>query len=512
DGRLTFYPGNQTVSLPSINFMKRHGTVFLNAYTNSPICCPSRAAMWSGLFTHLTESWNNFKGLEPNYMTWMDLMEKHGYHTQKYGKLDYTSGHHSVSNRVEAWTRDVDFLLRQEGRPMVNLTGDEKHVRVMEVDWRNTDKAVNWIKEEAINMIQPFALYLGLNLPHPYPSPYAGENFGASTFLTSPYWLEKVSYEAIKIPKWSSLSEMHPVDYYSSFTKNCTGDFTEQEVRDIRAFYYAMCAETDAMLGEIISALRDTGLLKKTMVIFTSDHGELAMEHRQFYKMSMYEGSSHVPLLVMGPGVKEQQQVPELVSLVDVYPTMLDIARIPIPHNLSGYSLLPLLHGKAKNDASPRGPRPSWVLSEFHGCNVNSSTYMLRAGRWKYISYSDGQSVLPQLFGMLHLLFPNTLIYCSAIWFLTDSWFVPDLSADPDELTNVAMEFPLVIHSLDKLLRTIVDYPKVSSAVQDYNKRQFVSWRQSLGQNYSNVIANLRWHQDWLKDPQKYESAIDEWL
>ncbi|XP_068278862.1 arylsulfatase K isoform X3 [Nyctibius grandis] len=500
--------------------MKRYGTVFLNAYTNSPICCPSRAAMWSGLFTHLTESWNNFKGLDPEYVTWMDLMEKHGYRTQKFGKLDYTSGHHSVSNRVEAWTRDVDFLLRQEGRPMVKLTGDRKHVRVMEADWRNTDKAVNWIKEEVINLTQPFVLYLGLNLPHPYPSPYMGENFGSSTFLTSPYWLEKVAYETIKIPKWSSLSEMHPVDYYSSYTKNCTGEFTKQEVRNIRAFYYAMCAETDAMLGEIISALRDTGLLKTTIVIFTADHGELALEHRQFYKMSMYEGSSHVPLLVMGPGVKEQQRVPNVVSLVDMYPTMLVpfscnlnvkkrqirqdecenmknhlchllslqaayIARIPVPQNLSGYSLIPLLRGKAENEVSPRRPRPSWVLSEFHGCNVNSSTYMLRTGKWKYIAYSDGRSVLPQLF---------------------------DLTADPDELTNVAIKFPVTVHSLDKMLRSIVNYPKVSASVQEYNKRQFISWKQSLGQNYSNVVANLRWHQDWLKEPKKYENAIDKWL
>ncbi|KAM9367965.1 arylsulfatase K [Phaethornis superciliosus] len=483
DGRLTFYPGNQTVDLPFINFMKRYGTVFLNAYTNSPICCPSRAAMWSGRFTHLTESWNNFKGLDPGYVTWMDLMEKYGYHTQKYGKLDYTSGHHSLSNRVEAWTRDVDFLLRQEGRPMVNLTGDKKHVRVMEADWQTTDKAVTWIKEEAINFTQPFVLYLGLNLPHPYPSPYAGEHFGSSTFLTSPYWLEKVNYEAIKIPKWSSLSEMHPVDYYSSYTKNCTGEFTTQEVRNIRAFYYAMCAETDAMLGEIISALRDTGILEKTMVIFTADHGELAMEHRQFYKMSMYEGSSHVPLLVMGPGVKEQQQVPDLVSLVDIYPTMLDIARIPVPQNLSGYSLTPLLRGKDENQGTP--PRPSWVLSEFHGCDVNSSTYMLRTGNWKYVAYSDGRSVLPQLF---------------------------DLSADPDELTNVAIKFPVIVHSLDKTLRSIVDYPKVSSSVHEYNKKEFISWKESLGQNYSDVIANLRWHQDWLKEPKKYEAAIDKWL
>ncbi|KAB1281838.1 Arylsulfatase K [Camelus dromedarius] len=410
DGRLTFYPGSQVVKLPFINFMKAHGTSFLNAYTNSPICCPSRAAMWSGLFTHLTESWNNFKGLDPNYTTWMDVMEKYGYRTQKFGKLDYTSGHHSISNRVEAWTRDVAFLLRQEGRPMVNLIPKKTKVRVMQRDWKSTDRAVNWLRKEGINYTQPFVLYLGLNLPHPYPSPSSGENFGSSTFHTSLYWLKKVSYDAIKIPKWSPLSEMHPIDYYSSYTKNCTGKFTEKEIKNIRAFYYAMCAETDAMLGEVILALRQLDLLRKTIVIYASDHGELAMEHRQFYKMSMYEASAHVPLLIMGPGIKANLQVSNVVSLVDIYPTMLD------------------------------------------------------------------------------------------------------LSSDPDELTNIATKFPEVTYSLDQKLRSIINYPKVSASVHQYNKEEFIKWKQSIGENYSNVIANLRWHQDWLKEPRKYESAIDLWL
>lgn len=90
--------------------------------------------------------------------------------------------------------------------------------------------------------------------------------------------------------------------------------------------------------------------------------------------------------------------------------------------------------------------------------------------------------------------------------------FVTDLTADPDELTNVAIKFPVTAYSLDKILHSIVNYPKVSSSVQEYNKQQFISWKQSLGQNYSNVIANLRWHQDWLKDRKKYENAIDKWL
>lgn len=93
---------------------------------------------------------------------------------------------------MEAWTRDVAFLLRQEGRPMVNLAPKKTKVRVMEADWKNTDRAVSWLRKEASNSTQPFVLYLGLNLPHPYPSPSSGENFGSSTFHTSLYWLKKV--------------------------------------------------------------------------------------------------------------------------------------------------------------------------------------------------------------------------------------------------------------------------------------------------------------------------------
>ncbi|CAM5145635.1 unnamed protein product, partial [Natator depressus] len=74
------------------------------------------------------------------------------------------------------------------------------------------------------------------------------------------------------------------------------------------------------------------------------------------------------------------------------------IARIPIPQNLSGYSLIPLLAEMAEDDVSSRRLHPPWVLSEFHGCNVNSSTYMLRTDKWKYIAYSDGHSVPSQLF------------------------------------------------------------------------------------------------------------------
>ncbi|XP_018416032.1 PREDICTED: arylsulfatase K isoform X3 [Nanorana parkeri] len=486
DGRLTNTLGSHLVSLPNLNFMKHHGAMFLNAYTNAPICCPSRSAMWSGLFPHLTQSWNNFKCLDPGYPTWMDLIKAKGHITQKFGKQDYTSGSHSLSNRVEAWTRDVPFLLSQEGRPIANLTTNRTQIRIMEDDWKNTDLAVNWIRKQAKNSSQPFFLYLGLNLPHPYPSENMGENWGSSTFLTSLYWLQKVSYKNITLPKWLPLNRMHPVDFYSSYTKNCTGHFTDQEIINIRAHYYAMCAETDAIMGEMMSALSDTGLLNTTYVLFTSDHGELAMEHRQFYKMSMYEGSAHIPLLMMGPNIKPGTTISNIVSLVDLYPTMLEIAGLPVPQNISGYSLVPLLSATSQNDIlSSSNLHPNWALSQFHGSDANASTYMLRDNYWKYIAYADGDSVSPQLF---------------------------DLTADPDELRNVAPLYPTIVLSMEKKLQSIIDYRKISYNVHQYNKEEFIKWRASLGQNYTNVISNLRWHIDWNKRPKACEMAIKKWL
>ncbi|XP_075710962.1 arylsulfatase K [Rhinoderma darwinii] len=486
DGRLTIAPENHLVALPNIDFLNKRGAVFMNAYTNSPICCPSRAAMWSGLFPHLTESWNNYKCLDPDYPTWMDLVKEKGYVTQKFGKQDYKSGSHSVSNRVEAWTRDVPFLLRQEGRPVASLIANKTETRIMQEDWKNADLAASWLRKQAANSSQPFFLYLGLNLPHPYPSVNMGENFGSSTFLTSPYWLQRVSYKDVTIPKWLPLKAMHPVDYYSSYTKNCTGNFSSQEIRDIRAYYYAMCAETDGILGEIISALADTGLLNTTYVLFTSDHGELAMEHRQFYKMSMYEGSAHVPLLIMGPNIQPGKRIENIVSLVDLYPTMLEIAGVPLPQHKSGFSLLPLSYARSDNDIiSVSELHPNWALSQFHGSDANASSYMLRENNWKYIAYSDGDSVPPQLF---------------------------DLSKDPEELNNTAAQFPEIVRSMEEKLHSILDYKEVSAMVHRYNRQAFASWKESLRSNYTDVISKLRWHLDWSKKPKAYELAIDRWL
>uniref|UniRef100_A0A3P8WJ27 Arylsulfatase family, member K n=1 Tax=Cynoglossus semilaevis TaxID=244447 RepID=A0A3P8WJ27_CYNSE len=285
DGHLTFDPGSKVVHLLFINYIRKLGSTFLNGF---PPPADKSLSMWSSQFVHLT--FNALMQTRPRgWICWWISYQDDG-----------ETGLHLGDNRVE------------EGRPVTQLVGNMSTVRIMEKDWEYADKAVQWIYKTAASSHQPFALYLGLNLPNPYKTESLGPTGGGSTFLTSPYWLSKVSSDLITTPKWLPMAAIDTVDYYSTFIKNCSGDFTEDEVRGILAFYYAMCAEADAMLGWPGSVLRETEFLNNIVIIFIS-----------FYKMSMFEGSSNVPLLVMGPGLISGLQIAQLVSLVDLFPTML---------------------------------------------------------------------------------------------------------------------------------------------------------------------------------------------
>ncbi|CAM9979691.1 unnamed protein product [Lampetra planeri] len=504
DGRLVTAP-RSPVPLPWIARLAAAGAAFATAYTNSPVCCPSRAALWSGLHTHVTAAWNNHKCLPPGYTTWLDrLRAEAGYTTAVFGKTDFTSGGHSLSNRVEAWTRGVPgLLLRQEPRPRAQLVGGERTRRVQLRDWNNTDRAVRWIRDVAPGRA-PFALYLGLNLPHPYKTPSSGPNAGASTFRTSPYWLRRVRRGAVVVPRWLPPDETHPSDAYATFVKNCSGPFADDEIIAVRAAYYAMCAETDAMLGAVVRALGAAGfdLRGDTYVAFTCDHGELALEHRQYYKMSMYEGSARVPLVIAGPRVRPRKQhllERTLVSLVDIYPTMMDIAGLPHRiHNATNYNLENDADENEHDDEATSSARRDlvklsrghrWALSQFHGSDLNESAYMLRVSRWKLVAYGEGPSsssaTRPQLF---------------------------DLVADPEELRDLSASRPHLTSRLEAALRSLIDYPAVTRAARRYDRDAFLEWRAAAGPRYREAIAGLRWYRDWAEDPRGNLEAIDAWL
>lgn len=222
---------------------------------------------------------------------------------------------------------------------------------------------------------------------------------------------------------------LHPVMEYMSETKACLDRFTDEEVRSVRHTYFAMVAEVDEMVGEILNAFDRLDLNENTYVLFGSDHGEMNMEHRQQLKNSMYEASARVPLIVAGPDVVQDRVVDDLVSLVDLYPTFMDMTGLDHPPDLAGTSLMPELQGE-------RADRPDSVLCQYHGNFANTGEFMIRRGSHKYIAYAGYES---QLF---------------------------NVDSDPDEIDNLIEKEPALAEEMDQALRALVDYDAVDAKVK----------------------------------------------
>ncbi len=451
---------------PNMDRLAERGVLFRNMYCNNPVCCPSRSSMFSGRFTHHCEGWNNYKGLEPGETTFLTKLADAGYGVETFGKTDYVSGHHTVRARVTPWTRAAGIR-----RPEYRMPGpqviEEDRERVAEHDWRNVDRAVDWLGERGGEQA-PFLLYLGLNQPHP-------------RFCTSRRYLDRIDPDAVRLPPPDESG--HPVMELMQLKKNWMHGLDERTMRLVRRIYFGMVAEVDAMLGRVLDAVERTGLAETTLVFFTSDHGEMNMEHDQFYKMCHYEPSARVPLIVAGPGVQQGRQVETLTSLIHLHPTVTNLAGLPREGRLDGESLLPELGGE--------GPaRPDRAFAEFHGSSSRTGAFMLRLGPWKYVAYPGFD---PQLF---------------------------NLDDDPWEVSDLAGKRPEVVTNMDSALRRLVDYEAVDARVKEYDRQSFRHWRQGQldAGTYRESMARIFSGWDGVEaaeaDPwtDEDEERVEAWL
>jgi arylsulfatase K len=409
---------------PVLDTMAQNGVIFENMYSNNPICCCSRASMLSGQYTFRCHAWNNYKGLPKTQPTFFSELEQAGYNMGIFGKTDYVSGNHTIRARVTAWLRTANLRLPEYnmGPPEI-LENQEK--RVHKNDWGTLDRSLEWLGENH-GAERPFFLYLGLNLPHP-------------EFRTSRYYLDKVDQKAIIIPPRDAYN--NPVMEYQRISKAWRHGLDPESVKKTRAVYYAMIAETDAIVGELIDAIRKFDLENNTYIIFTSDHGEMNMEHEQFYKGNMYEPAVRVPLLVTGPDIRKGLKISRMVSLIDIFPTLMSLAAIETAVDLDGHSLSPELLGHS-------GGLPNRVFSEYHDCSVNASTSMIREGEWKYIAFAGGYE--PLLF---------------------------NLKDDPWEINNLAPKLPKKAAEMKGILYNISNLDDVAKQVKEYEQDSFRVWR-----------------------------------
>ncbi len=430
DGRMLGCQGIHSAmagTTPNIDRLAAEGTLFQNAYCTNPICCPSRANMLSGTYTHKCESWSNFKGLEQGMWTYhQGLCQSHD--VLLLGKhMDYLTGGHSVMNRV------ADFLepLNIASLPVMDADpaqeygvdpGTERQYH--QHDWKSARQAIEFIRTRK-HRGRPFFISFNSGLVH-------------AAFRTNQYWLDRIPEELVDMPPMDETR--HPAEEYQKKAKAWRYGFDEATVKTVRRIYFAMCAEADAIVGEIMSSLQESGLVDETVIILSSDHGELAMEHQQYYKMSLLDGSARVPLVMKGPGIKSGQRIETTVSLIDMAPTICELAEIEQRECFDGESLLPLARGETTKS---RG----WALASYSGVTSNTMSWMLRKGDYKLIVHAG---------------------YSSRLFNLRD---------DPGELNDVIKQEPGMAAELLAIIDAEVDREATLKVWQEWRKHNFAQFQ-----------------------------------
>lgn len=190
-------------------------------------------------------------------------------------------------------------------------------------------------------------------------------------------------------------SKLHPALQNFQNAWNYFSEIRDQlHLREIIATYYGMISCMDDQVGQLLDELDRLGISNNTYVIYTSDHGDGCGEHGLFSKLTPYDNSAGVPLIISGPGIPKGKRIDDLVSLIDIFPTVLEMTHIPFTGKLRtarpGASLLPLIRGEEHK-------RLDHIFCEHHGNFFPESWYMLVRGDFKYVHHMND---LPQLFNL----------------------------------------------------------------------------------------------------------------
>jgi len=455
DGRAMGWVGHPAASTPNLDRLAQRGVGFARAYCNNPQCVPSRASLISGRHTHEIAGWNNFKGLEPDDATLFSDAASAGYHVSQIGRRDYRSGGHSLGGRLHAWARSAGLALPENDRPELVFEPDGGQ-RVREQDWRTVDDAGRFF-ETRRDADRPFFCWLGFHQPHPM----AG-------YRTSAYYRNRIPAVRVTRPPHDPLE--HPVCRLSSITKHTFDPPPEDEALAIRRHYLAMVAEVDEMVEQVLADLEGAGLADDTVVCFFCDHGDMQLEHRMWLKNSFYEASARVPMIFAGPGIAPAGSRDDLVSLIDLRPTLAELIGAPVPSNVSGRSLAPALRGGRLD--------PRSVLGQYHSNMMCTGGFMLREGDWKYVAYAGYRS---QLF---------------------------DLADDPDELINRVDTHSQQATAMDAALRARVDIDHVDRLAKTEDRQCFRAWRAAVDEpTYQRTLREM-----WRGFDESHARQIDRWL
>lgn len=423
--------GHPCVQTPNLDRFASGAVVYDNAYTNCPICLPARMSFLTGQYVHQINCWDNGSVLAGEIPTFAHYLEAEGYETTLCGRM-----HINGVDRLKGFGRrlydDMDRWIkagapqrtpeaRRGSNSHVTECGPEGQPAWLDYDRTATDLSVRFLQQKAKEQDgQPWLLVTGLMYPH-FP------------LYCPPEYFERYDFNKIVMPPVDGdpIEEQHPIVQQMRYNFRNDAQLDDETTRKALASYYGLVELTDHHVGQMIDVVDQSTLRDNTLVIYCSDHGEMAGMHGVWQKQLFYENACRIPLMIRTPDGQGKREMKN-VSLVDLSPTMLDAAGADVPEDMVGQSLLkPLNEDRV-------------VLSEYHAQGMLSAGFMVKKGHMKYCHYVGHE---PQLF---------------------------DVEADPHEVDNLASQsaYENMCKEFDEALQDIVDPVAVDAlAKADQHRR-----------------------------------------
>lgn len=403
--------GTSDIQTPHLDQLARDGVLFRNAYSPCPICSPFRANLFSGLYASQTGAFRNQCRIPDDCTPLAEALNHAGYRTSYVGKWHLgASGNRPIPPELRGGFQDFVGYQCYNGFQQDIVFFDENEDPHEFGGQHRTDVTTNLAVTRLEHLASatpetPFALFVSYQAPHypVQPAPEYAERYAGVTITRRPNMEEVDPYTPTHSPPSPKPRERDP-------------DFQRygNDLDEYLRLYYAMITQVDAGVGRLLATLDRLGVAEDTVVVFTSDHGDMQGAHGLKNKTKPYEESAGIPLVVRVPGGARGLVTEALVSGVDFYPTLLAYAGLPVPEELPGTSFAPLTRGKPQELAGP-------VFSEMRD--------------WKMVRRGDLKLVTRGATHEPYLLF--------------------DLAADPYEQHNLIAEesyAPAVLELRDVLL------------------------------------------------------------
>ena len=422
--------GNDFVKMPNLNALSEQACVFENAHCTDPVCTPSRGSLMTGLYPHAHGALDNNIPLRSDarclpeclapevrkdYKTeyngkWHlgdELYAQHGY--ERFVSIEDIYWPHFSEPRDKGDRSSYHHWLRSKGFTLANLDQFSREFEAQLPEEFSkpkfqADHACRFIEE---NKGRPWMMTVSMLEPH---MPFFGCRDG--------------QYDPETVPMFSNFDHIpgadpaegpvpeHVMKRWRRWRDKGYEHLdlsTEAGWRQMTAQYLGLCSLIDTHMGRILDTLRQTGQEEDTLVVFTSDHGEMMGSHRQLGKRFLYGESSGIPLMIRLPGQKHRVRLSGPMSQIDLFPTLLELLGQPVPEGLHGRSLAPCLReavGGGKAEAALAGHASDCVIVEQH-----FSRSIRSPDGWRYSMYAP-----------------------------TGEWELFDLNTDPGERINLAKD------------------------------------------------------------------------